>query len=262
MNPLSKSPITTELSRSHIRQIAPVNAQTAALNPIERPAWAENLRDRSAGGREELARVLLKEAEDSGGPGQTAVALRAVEADENGCLELEVNLTVGPRGLGATVDDVARLRAHTLHEPAGKVGGIFQPTSIYRRLADQPMLVTQPVYPEFEGWYHYEIASYLRFASPDVFGFSGSINCREYDIRGESSMGVFATWFYWYADWEPVTYRELVTTVNSVSTVSSSSLQQLGLVVGMEIRPIVRAKWVNRPEPFDGYEVKSETFWL
>ena len=87
--------LRTDQAEYHAMLALPMNRGLAALEPVERPAWSRNLRQRWQDAGRTLIGDLWAQAGKCLRPGEIPAALWLAEADEKDFIEIEVDLVVG-----------------------------------------------------------------------------------------------------------------------------------------------------------------------
>ena len=139
-------------------------------------------------------------------------------------------------------------------------GQIDQSSAVHVASIMRPMSLAQVFQPQFLGRAHIEMGMDIRLASPRVFGATGCIVCDGSEIRLETTSGVFSRWLHWYANWEPVIFPELESSVCSLVTVSKSNIDDLRHLVGTRLGRWARVRQTVRSSRYGKYKVKSEVF--
>ena len=232
------------------------------MEPIQRPDWTYNLKSRASEDPAELTRCLWNAAADACVVGETPIALKTFEADQKGFYEVDMTVTIEPSSYDSTgmveirqIDRllydqrIGRFEGRVSHIPAISVASIVHPISL-----------AQVFQPKFLGRAHIEMGMDIRLASPRVFGTGGHIVCDESEIRLETTNGVFSRWKHWYADWEPVAFPDLESSVCYMVTVSKSNIDNLRQLVRTQLKRWTRVRETTRSSLYGEYEVKSDVF--
>ena len=240
-----------------------MNRGLAELEPVERPDWAKHLLPCDAECTKELAQNLWTSAEEAVSPGEALLALRVVDFEEDGFIEFDITLCIGPPGFTGSPAEAVTLDVLTLNARSGEMAGLlgrnadFVPPSFER-----PLRMTQQISPEALGSVHIDMALNIRLASPDIFGTPATVECGSSEIRLKAGAGVLSRWIHWYADWEPAIYWDLRSGVCSMTTVLASSLDRFRASYGMEIAQLVRVRRAARQDIHREDEVKTEAYWM
>ena len=251
-----------DLAESYAMLALTMNRGLADLEPVERPDWTSNFLPCDAGHVKELAQKLWAHAETTAKPGEAPLALRVVEFDKKGFIEFNLKLTIGPSGFVDGPAEAKTLDMLVANECAGEMAGtVGQDANINPLSIERPCSMTQVIVPQDLGRVHTEMALNVRLASPYVFGTPANVVCGPSEIRLETGADVLSRWVHWYADWEPMIFPELESSVCSMTTVSKTSLDKLRNSHGVEIEQLVRIRWASRPEVYRGYEVEEEAYW-
>ena len=240
-----------------------MNRGLADLEPINRPDWAWNLLSRTAGSRKELAQKLWASAEAATRPGEVPIALRVVDFDTEGFVEIDLTLAIGPYGFTAGPAEAEELNSLVANERPGEMAGLVaQEADIVPFHIEQPLVMTQGVLPEDIGRVHTEISFDIRLASPYLFGTSANVQCGPSEIRLVVGDDVLSRWVYWYVDWEPTIFSELESAIGSMTTVLKSSLDKLRASHGVETAQLIRVRRAVRHESYRELEVEDEACWM
>ena len=241
-----------------------MNRGLADLQPVQRPDWVRNLQPRNSAGTQEVARELWANANAATDPCEVPIFLRALDVDNSGFIEYELNMTIVPYGYTKTVIALDRLDPLAVNESPGRMMGIVGRGGggVYSLAIERPLALSQIETMKYVGRAHVDMVMEVRLASPNVFRLIASIRSDQNEICLETTNGVFSRWIHWYTDWEPTTFPELKSTVGSITTVSKASLDRLQLSKGMEIKPMATVRRTTRSMPYHDYEVDTEVFWV
>ena len=240
-----------------------MNRGLAELQPVQRPDWVRNLQSRSSAGTQVLARELWANANDVTDSCEVPIFLRAVDENNSGFMEYELNMTVVPSGYTKSEIALDQLDLLAVNEIPGRMTGIIgRDGGIYPLTIKRPLALSQITIVDYVGRAHVGMAMNVRLASPYVFKLIASIRCDRNEICLETTNDVFSRWIHWYTDWEPTTFPELKSTVGSITTVSKASLDRLQLSKGMEIKPMATVRRTTRSMPYHDFEVDTEVFWV
>ena len=182
--------------------------------------------------------------------------------DKVSFVEFDMTMTIEPRAYGSiNSDEIIQYCRLVNGQSVGRFESRVSEHPIIRIDAiERPIALAEVFQPKYLGRVHVEIGRDIRLASPRVFGAPADIVCQETDVRLETSSGVFSRWIHWYADWEPVTFRELNPNVCSLVTVSKSSIVEIRRLVATQLKRWTRVRRTVRPSRYGKYEVKSEAF--
>ena len=233
------------------------------LEPIQRPDWTYDLKSRASENATDLAQCLWNAAADTCMVDETPIALRTFEADQEGFYELDMTMTIEPSGYDSTgIVEIGQFDGFMHDQRIGRFEGqVGQVPAIRVASIMHPMSLAQVFQPKFLGRAHIEIGMDIKLASPRVFGTAGCIVCDGSEIRLETTSGVFSRWSHWYANWEPVTFPELESSVCSLVTVSKSNIDDLRRLVGTRLRRWTSVRQTARSSRYGEYKVKSEVFF-
>ena len=242
----------------------PLNRGLGDLEPIDRPDWAYNLQSRASDDITGLARELWAAAANSTKSHEVPIAVKAVEFDKTGFVEIEMKMAIEPRGY-QSCDKSALVSLGDLE--VGTRSGRFEgQTTRYEGYSVKdvtgPVSLMQTLMPAQPGRAHVEIATDIELASPQIFGVHARVVCDGSEIRLETQNEMFSTWQHWYADWEPTTFPELASKVGRRVTVSRASMDRLRMLVGIQLRCWVSVSRMVRPSSHGEYTVESKTFCL
>ena len=252
-----------DLAERHAMLALTMNRGLADLEPIERPDWARINLPCDTNRMKELAQKLWVNAEAAAKPCEAPIALKVVDFDNKGFIELDLTLIIGPSGFVDGPTEAKNLDVLVVNECAGEMAGsVGQDADIIPFPIEIPAAMAQGVQPKNIGRVHINMASDVRLASPYVFGQPANIQCGHSEIRLESGTNVLSRWVHWYADWEPTIFPELESDVCSMTTVSKSGLDKLRASCDAEIAQMLRIRWASRPEVYQEYEVKEEAYWV
>ena len=255
--------IPHEVAEHYTMLALTMNRGLADLEPIDRPNWAQNLLPCDAGRTKELAQKLWACAEAATKPGEVPLALRVVDFDTKDFVEFDSTLTIGPPGFTAGPAKAKKLNDLIANERPGEmVGLVGQNAGIDPLYIEHSFAMTQGVLQDFIGRVHIDIACNIRLASPYVFGTPANVQCGPSEIRLEAGGDVLSRWVHWYADWKPTMFRELRSSVGSITTVLKSSLDELRASHGLEIAQLVRIRRGTRQEIYKEHEVEAESYWI
>ena len=255
--------ISQDVAESYALNALTMNRGLARLEPIERPDWARNLIPSDVNHTRGIAQNLWARAESTIRPDEKLLALRVVDFEEDGFVEIDMAITIGPTGFEKGPPEAERLDNIEVNiipsEMAGQVGR--KAGSRILSIAC-PYQMTQLVYPKALGSLHIETALQIRLASPYMFGTSAIIQCDSSEIQLMSGGDVFSRWAHWYTDWEPATFIDLGSTIGSMTTVLKSSLNSLSTLGGVDFARLVRVRRATRREIHLEHEAITETLWL
>ena len=253
----------SDLAEFYARYALSLNRGLADLEPAERPKWARDLLPYDAGRSKELARKLWERAEETARPDEELLALRIVDFDEETFIELDISMAIGPYGFTEGPAESKTLEVIGVDEsPGAMVGLVDREIDADALVLNRPHDMTQRIMPEALGHIHIDMALNIRLASLDIFGTPARVKCGPYEIRLETESGVFSRWVHWYSDWEPLTHRDLRSTVNSMTTVSKNLMTKLSASAGMEIARLVRVRRATKREIHLEIEAVTEAFWM
>lgn len=252
-----------DLAEFYAMYALPMNRGLADLEPVERPIWARNLLPRDAGRAKELARELWKNAEGTIRPDEELLALRIVDHGEDGFIEFDIVLVMGPHGFSKGPAKSKEVEDIYLDESLGDmVGAVGRKSDANISATQCPISMAQRIWPEALGEVHIDMAMNIRLASLETIETSAHVRCGPFEIRLETESEVLSRWVHWYSDWEPMTHRELISTVNSMTTVSKNHLTKLRASGGLEIARLVRVRWAGKREINLDLEAITESFWM
>ena len=240
-----------------------MNRGLADLEPMDRPDWARGILPWEATRNQEHAQRIWEAACTLPETGEVPVALRVVDVDAKGFVELEVTLAMGFRGLS-----MGPATAHALdpmvadQRPADMAGPVGQSQGATERSIEQPLFLIQQILPGDFGRLHSDVALRIKLASPYVFGATVEVQCRSTDIRLVTQGEMLSRWMYWYANWEPTNWPEMGSFVGSITTVSASALNELRTRNDTDVAKLVRVRRGTRPESWGPVDVGEETFWI
>ena len=255
--------ITYDAAEFYAMYALAMNRGLAKLEPIERPEWARHLLPCDTERTKEFAQKLWANAEDAARPGEVLLALRVVDCEDDGFIEFDMTLAIGPSGFTKGPAEAETLDILTLNERSGEMTGLVgQKAGIDSLPFERPIRMTQVIFPEALGSVHNDMALHIRLASPDIFNTSAFVQCCPSEIRLEAGTEVLSRWVHWYADWEPIAIGDLGSTVCSVTTVLKSNLDHLRASYGADIGRLVRVRRATRSETNLEHEAKAETFWI
>ena len=247
----------------YARYALPMNRGLADLEPVERPVWARNLLPYDAGRTKELAQEFWESAKCTIRSGEDLLALRIIDPREDSFIDFDIVLVIGPRGFSTGPPEANTLKDIRMTESPGDMAGSVCGKSGGSVIAITcPTGMTQRIWPETLGEVHIDMAMNIRLASIDIFDMSAQVQCGPFDIRLESESEVLSRWVHWYSDWEPMTHRELNSTVNSMTTVSKNHLTKLRASGGLEIARLVQVRWAGKREINLDLEAVTESFWM
>ena len=240
-----------------------MNRGLANLEPIPRPVWARNLLPCEAGRTKKLTQKLWACVEAAARPGEVPIALRVVDLDTQNFVEFDLTLAVGPINFTSRTPEVETHSKFIENKRPGEMEGLVSRNANFDWFSlDYPLAMTEVILLKDLGRVHIDMACNIRLASPDVFGTSANVKCSPTDIRLEAGGDVVSRWVHWYADWEPTVFRELHSTVGSMTTVLKSSLEKLRASRGMEIARLVRVHRGTRREIYEKHKVETEAYWI
>ena len=252
-----------DLAESYAMLALTMNRGLADLGPVDRPDWARNLLSCGAGRTKELAQKLWENAESAAKPGESLLALRAIDSNAKGFVEFNLTLTIGPSGFTAGQPKAETFNWLMVDEHPGEmIGLVGREAGIAPLSIDHPHVMSQCILPKDIGRVHFEIAPNIRLASPYVFGTSANVQCGPSEVRLEAGDDVFSRWVHWYANWEPTIFPELKSSVGSMTTVLKSRLEELRASRGMEIALLVRVRRAVKRETYLKHEVETDTYWM
>lgn len=255
--------IPLDVAESYAMYALTLNRGLAELGPVERPDWSKHLLPCDDECTKELAQNLWTSAADDVSPGEALLALRVVDFEEDGFIELDTTLVIGPPGFTGYPAEAVTLDVLTLNTRSGEMAGLlgqnpdFVPPSFER-----PLRMTQQISPEALGSVHIDMALNIRLAAPDIFGTPVTVECGSSEVRLKAGAGVLSRWIHWYADWEPAISRDLGSAVCSMTTVSKANLDRLRASYGMEIARLVRVRRAVGQNIHREDEVKTEAYWM
>ncbi len=255
--------LTLDEAESYATLALSMNRGLAGLEPVARPDWTLNLLSWDARDAKVLVQRLWEDAQGAVTSGESPIALRVVEFDEDSFVEFDLALTVGPPGFTegpavAKTHDILTLGKHPV-EMAGPVG---RNADIRDFPIEYPLVLAQGIMPKALGCVHIELVNRLKLASPYVFGIPAIVQCTSSQVHLEKEGEIISRWVHWYTDWEPAIFQELDSTVGSITTVSRSKLDKLCTLHGLDIALLVRGRRATRRELSLGQEVRTETFWM
>lgn len=240
-----------------------MNRGLAELEPVERPDWAKHILPCDADRTKDVAQKLWASAEAATRPGEVLLALRVVDVEEDGFIEFDTTLVIGPPGFTGSPAEAVTLDLLTLNERSGEMAGLVgQKADVVPHSFERPCCMTQGIFPEALGSVHIDMALNIRLASPYIFGTPAIVECGSSEIRLEAGADMLSRWIHWYADWEPAIFRDLRTDVCSMTTVLESSLDRLRASYGMETARLVRVRRAEGQEIHREDEVKTEAYWM
>ena len=252
-----------EIAERHALSALTMNRGLADLEAIERPNWARNLLSWKDEGTKELAQKLWASAETTSKPGEALLALRVNDCDRDGFVEFDMNLAIGPSGFSVGPAKAEILDILMAPESPSEIIGLVGPRAGENQLSfEHPLILTQLAAPKEPGRVHIGIALQIRLASPIIFGVPASIQCGPSEIRLDSGAEILSRWIHWYSNWEPAQHRDLGSAVNSMTTVSKSSLDRLRASYGMETARLVRVRRTTRKEIHTDVVVNTEAYWM
>ena len=247
----------------YARYALPMNRGLADLEPVERPIWARHFPQYDFRRVKELAQELWESAKCNLRSGEDLLALRVIESGEYGFVDFDMVLVIGPRGFSSGPPEAKTQKDIWINEipgeMAGTVDGSFDESVI---AITCPTGMTQRICPEALGDVHIDMALNIRLASVNLFDTSAQVQCGPTDIRLETKSEVLSRWVHWYSDWEPMTHRDLISIVNSITTVSKSGLARLSASDSLEIARLVRVRRASKHEIDLDLEAETESFWL
>lgn len=254
--------ISHEVAEHYALLALTMNRGLADLEPITRPDWAQNLLPCDAVRTKDVAQKLWSCAEDTARSGEVPVAFRVVDFDTDNFIEFDTTLAIGAPGFIAGPAEVKELDTLIMNERPGEMAGVVdQDSGPDPRFTECPLSLTQGVIQDFIGRAHIDIACNLRLASPYLFETPARIQCSPSEIFFEAGGNVLTRWVHWYADWGPAMFRELESTIGSMSTVLKSSLDKLCASGDVEVARLVRVRRGTRQAIYDKHEVEIESFW-
>ena len=240
-----------------------MNRGLADLEPIDRPDWAQGILPWDATRNQEHAQRIWKAACTLPETGEVPVALRVVDVNAKGFVELEVTLAMGCRGLSTGPAAAHALEAMVADQrPADMAGPVGQSQGMTECSIERPLLLSQQILPGDFGRLHGDVSLGIKLASPYVFGATVKVQCRSTDIRLVTESEVLSRWMHWYADWEPTNWPEMSSFVGSVTTVSEAALNELRTRNDTDVAKLVRVRRGTRPESWGPVDVGEETFWI
>ena len=95
------------------------------------------------------------------------------------------------------------------------IGKVDQNGGIESRTIACPLALSQFMQIVYFGRAHIDVAMNVRLAASELFETLAYIRCNRNEIRLETNGGVISRWIHWYTNWEPINFRELVSTVGS-----------------------------------------------
>ncbi len=240
-----------------------LNRGLAELEPVERPDWARHLLPCDAECTRKIAQKLWANAEATTRPEEVLLALRVVDCEDDGFIEFDMTLAIGPSGFGADPAAAETLDILTVDgDPCEITGVVGTNAGINDFPIEYPRDLTQRITLKALGSVHIDMASNIRLASPYIFGMSANVQCESSEIRLEAGADVISRWIHWYADWEPAISRDLGSVVCSMTTVLKSSLARLRASYGKEIARLVRVRRAVGRDIHREVEVETEAFWM
>ena len=255
--------IPKDVAQQHAMLGLTMNRGLAELEPIDRPDWARGLLPWDVTHNRQRSRQLWSAACTASETGEIPAALRVVDVDTRGFVEVEVTLVVGSRGLST-----GPAAAHALKEifadqrRADMAGPVGQSQVMTECSIERPLFVIQQISPGDYGRLHGDMSLEIRLASPYVFVATAEVQCRPTDIRLVAGSEVLSRWMHWYADWEPTMLAEMSSFVSSITTVSESALNKLRTRNDTDVAKLVRVRRGTRPEFWGPVDVGEETFWI
>lgn len=241
----------------------PMNRGLADVEPIERPDWTRNLISCGAGQTKELAQKLWTNAEAAAKFNEAPIALKVVDSDTKGFVEFDLTLAIIPLGFTGSPEETETLNLIVASEHHGEMAGLVgRKTGIDLLCIKRPQVISRVVLPEFPGRTHFEMGSVIRLAPPYLFGTSANIQCGHSDIHLEARSEVFSRWIHWYADWEPMIFPDLGSTIGSMTTILKSSLDEFRSLHSVEIARLVRVRRATRHNSYSEFDVKVDAYWL
>ena len=260
--------IPSDVADNHSRLAITMNRGLADLEPIARPDWARNLFPCDAEQMKQLAKKLWVSAEEFVKPEEVPLAIRVVDHSMNGFIEFDIILVVGPPGFITGPAEVRTYNTTLENVDSDEMNGpIEQRADITPFLIKRPLAAVQGVCPRHIGRTHAEVALQIRlaqpsiFSAPTIFGTPASVTCSPSDICLEIGDEVLSRWIYWYADWEPVVFPELLTSVSSVTTISKTQLNKLCGFPHIEIAQLVKIRQGVRDGVCTECEIESDVYW-
>lgn len=255
--------IPGDIAQQHAMRGLTMNRGLADLEPIDRPDWARGILPWDAAHNQERAERIWEAACTLPETGEVPVALRVVDVDAKGFVELEVTLAMGLRGLatGPAVAHalealVADQRTADMAGPVGRSQGMTECSF------ERPLFLVQQILPGDFGRLHSDVSLGIKLASPYVFGATVEVQCRSTDVCLVTESDVLSRWMHWYADWEPTRWPEMSSFVGSITTVSESALNGLRTRDDTDVAKLVRVRCGTRSEPWRSVNVGEETFWI
>ena len=240
----------------------PFTRGLADLQPIERPDWTYDLASCPPEDTVQLADRLWHAATDLCHNGEIPIGLRTFEANKEGFVDFDIEMTLAPIGCNSTdstgpiqygrlVDDqsIGRFETRVGQYPIVPVGSL-----------DCTIALAEVFQPKYLGRAHIGMGTVIRLASPRVFGGSADIVCDESEIRLDTAGQTISRWVHWYSDWEPVIFPELDPSVCSLVTVSKSTVEHIQQFVGTQLIRRTTVRRGVRSSSYGKYEVSSEVF--
>ena len=239
-----------------------MNRGLADLEPVARPAWAQNLLPFDPRHAKEISQHLWANAKVASNPNELPLALRVVDFDANSFLEFDMTLAIGRPGFTTGPPETEMLDFLFVNGPPGEMGGKVEYEREMNFLTSKhPYPLSQVILPEDLGRIHTGMAFSIRLASPCVFRMSANVQCGHSEVRLETEGDVVSRWIHWYADWQPTMFPELDSVLGSITTISKSRLDRLRDLHGLDVAPLVKIRWGTRKRNYHDQEVQSESFW-
>ena len=235
----------------------------AGLNAVERPEWTRNLLATDAEDAKNRVEELWSFAKAYIRYDEVPIALKVIDTDANNFVEFDLVLAMGPSGFSAGTPQA--LESYWLYgcETRGEMAGpAYEQRAVDPSKISSPQLTVLRVLPSSPGSVETELAMHIRVASPSMFGTSSVIECDSSEIRLVHGREVLSRWIHWYADWEPVAFSDLRSSVGFITTVSKSRLDLVSASPNVEIARLANVRQGTRKNRHYPQEIQAEKFWF
>ena len=245
----------------HAMLALPMNRGLAALEPVERPAWSRNLRQRWQDARRALIGDLWAQAGKCMRPGEIPAALRLAEADEKDFIEIEVDLVVGHGAFDAAEPAAESPKYAWDDAETGCMAGDIRLREGALGPVTGPITSACPVAPEHVGRVDTTVALQVRLACLGLGWRLGRVRCRADEVELQVDDEAVSRWCHWYAGWEPSSFARQDSDVSGMTTVRRSWLRGYANSYGLSVTLLARVRVGTREHTHQEHTVNVDEFW-
>jgi len=254
--------IRADQAEFHAMLALPLNRGLAELEPVERPAWSQNLLQRWRDSGRGLIEEIWAQAGRHTRPCETPAALHVVESDKRNFIEVDVDVVLG-HGTLNTADPVAEAPKFGWEnaEP-GCMGGGIQLRDGSRGPLVEPMTLACLVAPEHVGRVDASVAHEVRLACLPLGWRRGLVRCRRNGVELQVDTEVVSRWHHWYTEWEPSKFTQLDTIVSRMTTIQRTWLLRYANASNLSVALLARVHVGTREHENQDHSVDVHEFWI